>query len=88
MRDRMFNTIPRAVGAGVFPGHPGVRVLSSEIHRVLRPGGLATIDVGVRGERRKQVRATFVGAGFQPVRVARSHVLDPYLQYCFRQPPA
>lgn len=61
------------------------RRLVSEISRVLRPGGLATIDSGLPGTGLRALSEIFREHGFETVGKARSCLIDPYVQACFRK---
>lgn len=61
------------------------RRLVAEISRVLRPGGLATIDSGLPGTSPWALTAIFRDRGFEVVSRARSCFVDPCVQVCFRK---
>jgi SAM-dependent methyltransferase len=57
--------------------------LAREIHRVLRPGGLATIDSGLPGTSRSALSRIFAREGFEVNKTAKSVRVDPDTQICF-----
>jgi SAM-dependent methyltransferase len=59
--------------------------LVREIGRVLKKGGLATIDSGAPGTGKKQLIAIFQNHGFEVVHSAKSCLLDIFTQVCFRK---
>lgn len=72
-----------AVGHHFVPAQ--TRVLTAEINRVMRPGGLALIDSGSAGTPKPELVKIFAELGFNPVNGARSCCIDPYEQICFRK---
>ncbi len=60
-------------------------MLVSEIGRVLKKGGLATIDSGAPGTGKKQLISIFKAHGFEVVHSAKSCLLDIFTQVCFRK---
>lgn len=54
--------------------------LASEIVRVLRPGGLATVDSGTEGVGKEEMIRIFEGRGFKTLGTARSCFLDRFTQ--------
>jgi SAM-dependent methyltransferase len=61
---------------------PSTEVLAHEVARVLRPGGMATIDSGKQGTTRDDLLEIFGALGFTLVHSARSCALDRYRQLC------
>jgi SAM-dependent methyltransferase len=61
------------------------RVLAIEVDRVVRPGGLALIDSGMKGTRTQDVIRIFEAHGFEVIHRARSCFADWNLQVCFRK---
>jgi SAM-dependent methyltransferase len=59
--------------------------LVAEIRRVLKKGGLATIDSGAPGTGKKQLISIFRAHGFEVVHSAKSCLLDIFTQVCFRK---
>jgi SAM-dependent methyltransferase len=59
--------------------------LVAEIGRVLKKGGLATIDSGAPGTGKKQLISIFETHGFEVVHSAKSCLLDIFTQVCFRK---
>lgn len=59
--------------------------LVGEIGRVLKKGGLATIDSGAPGTGKKQLIGIFRAHGFEVVHAAKSCLLDIFTQVCFRK---
>jgi SAM-dependent methyltransferase len=59
--------------------------LVREIGRVLKVGGLATIDSGAPGTGKKQLIRIFRNHGFEVVHSAKSCLLDIFTQVCFRK---
>jgi ubiquinone/menaquinone biosynthesis C-methylase UbiE len=59
--------------------------LVAEIRRVLKKGGLATIDSGAPGTGKKQLIGIFQVHGFEVVHSAKSCLLDIFTQVCFRK---
>lgn len=75
-----------SVGAiGHHFGTEALEKLASELRRVIRPGGFATIDLGMPGPRRARNLRAFESAGFELIRTTSSSVLDPHLQVCLRR---
>jgi len=72
-----------AVGSHFDPSM--TRILSQELCRVLKVGGLALIDSGLPGTNRKQLQEIFASQGFEVLGVAKSSVLDLFTQVCFRK---
>lgn len=64
---------------------PALARIAAETARVLRPGGLATIDCGEPGRRAEAAIAAFRAAGFEPLGAARSCFLDRYVHVGFRR---
>jgi SAM-dependent methyltransferase len=60
-------------------------LLSNEVARVLRDGGLALIDSGPGGTRASELQAIFSKHGFEAIHSARSCAFDRYTQICFRR---
>lgn len=60
--------------------------VADEIRRVLKPGGLATIDTGGRGAAFERLAVVFGARGFELLGSARSCALDRYPQACFLRP--
>jgi SAM-dependent methyltransferase len=58
--------------------------VAAEVRRVLKPGGLATIDAGGLGESFERTSLLFA-RGFELVGWARSCALDRYPQLCLRR---
>jgi SAM-dependent methyltransferase len=61
------------------------RVVAREIVRVLRPGGLATIDGGRSGTSARELATIFGDLGFEQLSTARSCMMDLTIQVCFRK---
>jgi SAM-dependent methyltransferase len=59
--------------------------LAREVARVLRPGGIATIDSGSAGTKKSDLIEIFLSAGFSVCHARKSVFLDPYTQVCFRK---
>jgi SAM-dependent methyltransferase len=59
--------------------------LLAEVHRVLRPGGLATIDSGPDGTTTDELIAAARAAGFTVLNQARSCIFDRFVQVCLRK---
>lgn len=57
-----------------------LETLAAEIARVLRPGGLATVDSGRREARKREMIRIFERRGFEARGFARSCFLDRYTQ--------
>jgi SAM-dependent methyltransferase len=62
------------------------RALAAEIDRVLRPGGLATIDGGKQGTSTRELERIFAAYSFCVEGKARSCLLDQGTQLCLRKP--
>ncbi|MBI3299099.1 MAG: class I SAM-dependent methyltransferase [Elusimicrobia bacterium] len=62
-----------------------VERLAAEIFRVLRWGGLATLDSGRKGVDRGAMTEVFERRGFRVVSAAKSCFLDRFTQVCFRK---
>lgn len=61
------------------------RIVAQEIGRVLKPGGLATIDSGPTGTSADELVRIFELLRFQSLSAARSCIADRGLQICFRK---
>jgi SAM-dependent methyltransferase len=61
------------------------RVVAREIARVLKVGGLATLDSGEGGTNAKELTEIFEALGFQRVHAARSCFVDRSLQVCLKK---
>jgi SAM-dependent methyltransferase len=72
-----------AVGVHFKP--EATRVLAREVARVLRSGGLATIDSGPYGTTTEQLTAIFEELGFKRLNAARSCFVDYSMQVCFQK---
>jgi SAM-dependent methyltransferase len=59
--------------------------LADEIRRVLRAGGLATVDSGREGVRRERMAQIFVERGFELLGGTKSCFLDRFTHLCFRK---
>lgn len=59
--------------------------VADEINRVLKVGGLATLDAGPDGTSEQDLIRIFEARGFETVRISKSHVLDRFTQVCFRK---
>ena len=68
---------------GVHFDLPALKVLIREVYRVLKPSGVAMIDVGLLGPKRRSIIKSFQDQGFRVSGSARSCVWDPYLQVRF-----
>ncbi len=60
--------------------------IADEISRVLRAGGLATVDSGRAGVDKRRMTAIFASRGFELVGTAKSCFLDRFTHLCFRRP--
>lgn len=65
---------------------PALEIIAAEIARVLRPGGLATVDADALGSGRRRMSALFLRHGLTELGEARSCVFDRFTQVCFRLP--
>lgn len=63
----------------------GVATIARESARVLKKGGLALIDSGPPGKRRREIKQAFEASGFTASRSSRSCLLDPYIQIAFKR---
>jgi len=63
-------------------------ILAKEVSRVLRVGGVATIDSGPYGTSAKELTRIFCGLGFSRLNAARSCFVDYSMQVCFRKESA
>jgi SAM-dependent methyltransferase len=72
-----------AVGVHFKP--EATRVLAQEVARVLRAGGVATIDSGPYGTSAKQLTQIFENLGFSRLNAARSCFVDYSMQVCFQK---
>lgn len=72
-----------AVGAHFDPA--ATTILAREVARVLRPGGLATIDSAKEGTSTENVEAIFSAMGFEKLHQAKSCAADRFTQICFRK---
>lgn len=72
-----------AVGVHFKP--EATRVLAKQVARVLRPGGIATIDSGPYGTNATELTRIFEGMGFKRLNAARSCFVDYSVQVCFRK---
>ena len=61
------------------------RALVREIARVLKTGGLATIDAGAPGTGKRQLIRIFRAHGFAVENITKSCALDLFSQVCFRK---
>jgi SAM-dependent methyltransferase len=61
------------------------QTLAHEIARVVRIGGLATIDCGLPGTDKRKVTQIFESSGFVVLNSAKSCLLDPFSQVCFQR---
>jgi SAM-dependent methyltransferase len=62
--------------------------LLDEVARVLRPGGLATLDSGADGTSTNELTALARARGFAVLHQARSCPFDRFVQICLQAPPA
>lgn len=60
-----------------------IDTLAQEIRRVLKTGGLATIDSGRKGVNKQAMTRIFEWHGFQALGSAKSCFLDRFTQLCF-----
>jgi SAM-dependent methyltransferase len=60
-------------------------ILARECARVIRLGGLATIDAGREGTQPNELAEIFHSHGFEIVQQARSCFWDRYVQFCLRK---
>jgi SAM-dependent methyltransferase len=76
------------VNASVIVGHhlepPAAESAAEEIHRVLKPGGIAKLDIGPKLSA-KRLTTLMKQLGFEPLRRTRSHLFDPTGQVVFRK---
>lgn len=72
-----------AVGVHFKP--EATRVLAKQVARVLRVGGLATIDSGPYGTTSGELTEIFEALGFKRLNAARSCIWDYSVQVCFRK---
>lgn len=70
---------------GIHFDPPALGRIAAEAARVLRSGGLATLDCGAPGRTDEAAIAAFRGAGFQVLGSARSCFLDRYVHVGFRK---
>jgi SAM-dependent methyltransferase len=65
---------------------PDTVLLAAEVFRVLRPGGIASIDSGAAGTSMAALIRIFESFGFVALDVHKSCLLDPYRQVSLRKP--
>lgn len=70
---------------GVHFDPPAIERIVAETARILKEGGLATIDSGTRGVPPAEMRRLFSKRGFVTLGSTRSCVFDRYVHICFRK---
>jgi SAM-dependent methyltransferase len=81
------STIDVVNASGIIGHHldpPDAEAAAEEIRRVLKPGGIASLDVGPKLSA-KRLTILMMHLGFEPLRRTRSHVFDPTGQVVFRK---
>jgi SAM-dependent methyltransferase len=83
LADNSFDLVNTSGAVGSHFDPASTDLLAREAARVLKRGGIASIDSGFAGTRRKQVIQIFKAHGFNLVRSTKSCFFDIYTQICF-----
>ncbi|HUP55992.1 MAG TPA: class I SAM-dependent methyltransferase [Bdellovibrionota bacterium] len=86
IEDSSIDLINSCGAVGCHFDRAATETLAREVSRVLKPGGLATIDSGAPGTKKSLLVDIFESCGFEVVQAKKSVFLDPYTQVCFRKP--
>lgn len=68
---------------GIHFDGPAIAKIAAETRRVLKAGGIATVDSGREGVRKEEMTAIFMATGFQPLGAVKSCFLDRFTQLSF-----
>jgi len=85
VRDQSVDLVNASGAVGCHFDNEATEVLAREVSRVVRPGGLATIDTGREGTSAEVLVDLFQWHGFRLVQHARSCIWDRYVQLCLRK---
>jgi SAM-dependent methyltransferase len=85
LADESVDLVNSCGALGIHFDAAAIHGIAAEVFRVLKPGGLATVDSGTQGVGKEHMIRLFAPHGFQVINCAKSCFLDRFTQVCFRR---